>query len=355
MFNSGESLIPEQLPKDIREQLTKDIPEQLPKDTPKPNPLQRPKSVFQKARDMSYQKLDELCSKLMTKGAKAKKDAKLAAKREVQQKIVEDGPLQRQLSKRAGKQRAHNVEFGSNSNEAQLSGFPREIAEWRIVTRREYATQRASFENRRMNIENQIYEQHRILEMNTFAVKSLAGDYRIREAKIRGMSGFFMNSTVFHTMDNDPELVKLESDRVKSENAAEQASRMIQLLKQKMREEKQHYTKAVHMARVQNSRTACRFLKEKIDPNSPDASHPKQRELCLGIWESVGSISIEEALSGTADRTILENLLLYQQWIETKESDKEIQLSKLDFFHKNQLKMDEEDKSSQEDIAAESN
>jgi len=325
---------------------------ELPKTPKKPQPVDRPRSAFQKARAMSYQKLDEICSKLMTKGAKIKKEAKLAAEREAQRKKLEDETLKRQLSQRDNRRKVHNASGGCEYNEAQMSSLPFELAEWRVMIRQEYDTQRVSFERRRMKIENQLYEQHRILEQNNFAVKSLAGDYRIREAKLRGMymAGIFMNSTVFNAMDNDSELVKIELDRAKSEKAAEQASSMIQILKQKMREEKQHYTKAVHMARVQNSINACRYLKENFDINSVDPSHPTQQELCLGIWESVGSISIEEALSGTADRKVLENLLLYQQWIETKESDKEIQFSKLDFFHKNEIKMSEEDKNPQEDM-----
>ena len=314
---------------------------------PKPSPLLRPKSVFQKARAMSYQKIDELCSKLMTKGSKAKKEAKLAAQRVTEDKNKENEPLQRQQSQRAGDHRPSKRNNGRKNNEGQMPGFPSKIADWRVATRREYATQRASFEHRRMKIENQLYEQHRILELNNFAAKSLAGDYRIREAKLRGiyMSGFFMTSSIFDAMDKDAELAKIEEDRAKAAKAAEHASSMIQLLKQKMREEKQHYTKAVHMARVQNSRNACRFLKENITLSPPSTSSPKQRELCLGIWESVGSISIEEALSGTADKTILENLLLYQQWIETKDSDRESQFSKLDFLHKNERQLEENDKS----------
>lgn len=276
----------------------------MPAQPSQPNPRQRPKSVFQKARAMSYQKLDEFCSKLMIKGAKAKKEAKISVDGDAQHKINEDESLQ-QLSNRAGKQQAHKADDGNDENETQVSAYPREIAEWRVAARGEYATQRASFESRRTTIENQLYEQYRILELNNFAVNSLTGDYRIRKEKLCAMHNFTTDSTVLKAIDNDTELVKFERERARSDKAAEQASSTIQLLKQKMREERQHHTKIVHMARVQNSKNACRFLKEYIDLSSSNTSRPTQEELCFKIWESVGSITIEEALSGTVDKSIL--------------------------------------------------
>ena len=65
---------------------------------------------------MSYQKLDELYSKLMPKGTKAKKDAKLALEGDAQGTEEEDENLHR-WSKHASEQRTYDSAGGNDGNE----------------------------------------------------------------------------------------------------------------------------------------------------------------------------------------------------------------------------------------------